>query len=145
MKCPICGTACEENSKFCSGCGNDFNKNPMVEGNIDVVNKNGDLKFGPGVYIWFIICIVFQLNTILQLIDYRIYLMAIIGLLGILFNVLILLLKKRFCFYSLVVVVVGVFLANVFVYNVPIMTAIFGFLNPVISYAVLNKYWEYMK
>lgn len=144
MKCPKCGEVCEANSKFCSGCGNDFSKNPMEESNIDHLDKNGDLKFGAGVYVWFIICILFQTNTVIRLINLDIYLMSIIGLLGILFNALILLLKKKVYFYCLVVVVALVFLTNVFVYNVPVLNAIFGFLNPVISYAVLNKYWNNM-
>lgn len=144
MKCPKCGSTCEVGSKFCSGCGNEFEKNPMVEDNIDFVNANGELKFGPGVYVWFIICIIFQSNTLIRLLNYDIYFMTIIGLLGVLFNILILVLKKKIYFYCLVVVVAGVFLANVFVYDVPVMNAIFGFLNPVISYAVLSKYWKYM-
>lgn len=144
MKCPKCGEVCEANSKFCAGCGNDFSKNPMVESNIDVANKNGDLKFGPGVYVWFIICIVFQAKSLIELFSTGYMLMFVLGMLGILFNIFILILKKKMYFYSLLVVVSGIFFANVFYYEVPLFIAMFGFLNPVISYAVLNKYWDFM-
>lgn len=137
MECPICKEKCEKNAKFCVNCGNDFSKNPMVEEEIGT-------NFSLGVKAWILLCIIVQSYNILALIGVHAYVMIAAAVSSVISNILLLIYKKRIYYFFILASVFAIFIVNVFVYDVSIMRAIFGFLNPVITFAVINKYWKNM-
>ena len=102
------------------------------------------LVFGKGIKIWCIICIILSAfalfaNCALGLID-----MAVIGAAACIAYVLLLVLKKKIAFYSIVVFAIIILVLNVVKYNVGILPSLAGLLNPVITFIFLSKYWKQM-
>ncbi len=137
MLCPNCGEKCEVNSKFCTGCGNDFSKNPMVEEELGT-------NFSSGVKVWILLCIVIQSINVIGLLGVNAYVMLAAGLASVISNILLLIYRKKIYFFFIVASVVAIFMANVFIYDVSVYRAIFGFLNPIVTFGAISKYWKNM-
>ncbi len=102
------------------------------------------LKFGTGLKVWCIFCIIMNALVIFPNILLGYYDLVIIGAIGAFLYIWLLTGKKRLAFYLIAAVTVIIFLINILKYKVGFTSAV-GFLNPIITYALLSKYWQEMK
>lgn len=104
-----------------------------------------DLVFGVGIKIWCVFCI---LGSTLALIFNCIagaFDMTVLNVAGITIFVLLLVKKKKVIFYALLALAIIVCVLNLVKYNVGIVSALSGLLNPIITFAFLSKYWNQME
>lgn len=102
------------------------------------------LTLGIGIKVWGILCIVLSVITAVINITLGNVILFILGILVSAAYVWLLTSKKRLAFYLIVLFVIAVMIVNIVVYHTSIVTSLSGILNPVITYALLIKYWKDM-
>lgn len=102
------------------------------------------VKFGIGVYLWVILCMIAALFSTVASFTANLNILAVFGIINFVLFTWLLIEKKRLAFYLLVLSTILVFSLNVSLFQVRLFAALPAFLNPVITYAVLSKYWYEM-
>lgn len=103
------------------------------------------LVFGKGIKIWSIICIVFSAIALIANIGLGFFDLAVISIAACIAYILLLVKKKKIAFYTIVVCVIIIMVLNVVKYDVGIVAALSGLINPIITFAFLSKYWQQME
>jgi len=106
--------------------------------------EESKVTFGTGIKVWSVLCIAAgSLTAILNLVSGN-YLMAITGIIFPVCYIWLLIGKKRLAFFLIVAVATVGCALNIAVYNVNIIIALLGFVNPLITFVLLSKYWHQM-
>ena len=103
------------------------------------------LVLGKGIKIWSIICIVLSLITAVVNCTLGFFDLAAIGVACVLAYVWLLVQKRKIAFYSIVALVLIIMVLNVVRYDVSLVSSLSGLLNPIVTFALLSKYWKQMK
>lgn len=102
------------------------------------------MEFGTGIKVWCVICIVAGFcSVILNLVNGYLT-MAIIGCVFPACYAWLLIGKKRFAFFLIVIGAAAIFIINVAINHINIILSLVGFANPLIAFALLSKYWQQM-
>lgn len=101
--------------------------------------------FGTGIKVWSILCIVAGVFGAISNFALGAIVMAIVGLAVPGLYIWLLIGKKRLTFYLIIAAVAIIFVLNIALYKANFVIALLGFVNPLITYAFLSKYWREMK
>lgn len=103
-------------------------------------------EYSLGAKIWIILCIIFNFIsavTNLTVITLITFLMSILGVVVAVSYILLLNNKSKNAFFIIVIVAFVIFIMNLSIGAG--IYAIFGLLNPLITYALIYKNWDYLK
>lgn len=107
------------------------------------MNEN-KLVLGTGVKVWSIICIIASTFTAFINLASGAYDLAIIGIGCVIAYAWLLISKKRLAFYLIVILIILILVLNIVEYKISLYASLSGLLNPIITYALLSKYWKQM-
>ena len=102
------------------------------------------LVFGKGIKIWSIICIILSIFTLIVNCVAGFFDLSVVGAFVIASYILLLVKKRKIAFYAIVGCVIITMILNVAIHHVGIILALSGFINPIITFAFLSKYWKQM-
>jgi hypothetical protein len=103
------------------------------------------LVFGKGIKIWNIICIVLSALSLIVNCTLGFFDLAVIGVAICAAYILLLVKKRKIAFYAIVVCTIIIMVLNVAIHDIGIVTSLSGFINPIITFCFLSKYWKQME
>ncbi|SET61041.1 hypothetical protein [Lacrimispora sphenoides] len=103
------------------------------------------LVFGKGIKIWSIICIVLGALSLIVNCTLGFFDLAVIGVAICAAYILLLVKKRKIAFYAIVVCTIIIMVLNMAIHDVGIITSLTGFINPIITFCFLSKYWKQME
>ncbi|EXG86536.1 hypothetical protein SAMN05443270_4589 [Lacrimispora sphenoides] len=103
------------------------------------------LVFGKGIKIWSIICIVLSALSLIVNCTLGFFDLAVIGVAICAAYILLLVKKRKIAFYAIVVCTIIIMVLNVAIHDIGIVTSLSGFINPIITFCFLSKYWKQME
>jgi len=103
------------------------------------------LVFGKGIKIWSIICIVLSALSLIVNCTLGFFDLAVIGVAICATYILLLVKKRKIAFYVIVVCTIIIMVLNVAIHDIGIVTSLSGFINPIITFCFLSKYWKQME
>lgn len=106
--------------------------------------SESNLKFGTGITVWCILCIVAGVLSAASNLFSGLIPLVIVGVANTGAYLWLLLKKQKLAFYSIIGLVVVVLVINVVVYKLSVVMSLLGLLNPLITFAFLSKYWSQM-
>ncbi len=103
------------------------------------------LVFGKGIKIWSIICIVLSALSLIVNCTLGFFDLTVIGVAICAAYILLLVKKRKIAFYAIVVCTIIIMVLNVAIHDIGIITSLTGFINPIITFWFLSKYWKQME
>lgn len=132
------------NGKYAGGLRAEQKKICPARRNGEIKMEENKVVFGTGVRVWFIFCVVAGIISAIMNLVAGNFLLLIVGLALSAGYAWLLIEKKRAAFFLIAAAAVIMCIINIAVYNIFFFIAIIGLVNPLITYALLLKYWNQM-